>query len=299
MGRTLPPAAGREVPAAHGDAPRLGRTTPANGDMARRGSQLWTREEVVRALALYCVLPFGRFHKGNPEVIALAASLGRTPSAVAYKLTNLASFDPAHRSRGVTGMTNASGLDRQVWSEYYGRWDELAQVMPASRATDGSLPTLDSPEGPTTAERLIRVRRGQEFFRRAVLAAYDGRCCITGIATPELLRASHILPWADAEEQRLNPSNGLCLNAMHDAAFDRGLLTIDERSRVRLSPALARAMPRDAYEAHFERYADRPIRAPERFAPDPEFLRAHRRRAESRLVASTRREVGGRSRQEA
>jgi putative restriction endonuclease len=267
--------------------------------MAKPKQERWTRDQVLRALSLYCVLPFGRLHKANPDVIALAQELGRTPDAVAFKLTNLASFDPQHKARGVGGMANASRLDREVWDEFYGHWDELAQAVPAPRERDGTVFPFEPPEGPTTSERLLRVRRGQHFFRRAVLAAYDDRCCITGISNPELLRASHILPWAESEVNRLNPSNGLCLNALHDAAFDRGLLTIDEDSRVRLSPMLESSMPREAYEAHFERYRHQTIRQPERFAPDPAFLRSHRERSGQQARSSRRRATDGLPIQEA
>src|SRR5207248_3664526 len=77
-------------------------------------------------------------------------------------------------------------------------------------------------------ECMVRVRVNQHFFRAAVLAAYDYKCCITGLAVPELLVASHIVPWAKDPKQRMNPRNGLCLNALHDRAFDRGLMFIDE-----------------------------------------------------------------------
>lgn len=247
--------------------------------MAKAPRIPWKREDVVKALSLYCVLPFGRFHTKNPDVIELAEDLGRSPGSVSLKLCNFASFDEHHKARGVAGMGNASKLDREVWDEFYGRWEKLAEAVPASRKFESeSVPEMQLPVGPTTVERLLRVRRGQQFFRKAVLSAYEDRCCITGIADPSLLRASHILPWSDSEEHRLNPRNGLCLNALHDAAFDEGLLTIDDEFRIQLSSRLARSMPADAYDSHFERYRNKTIRPPDRFAPDPEFLSAHRKR---------------------
>ena len=79
-------------------------------------SKLWTREELIVAINLYCKLPFGRLHKGNPEVIKLANLLGRTPSSVAWKLVNFASFDPSLKARGIKGASNVSNLDRQIWN---------------------------------------------------------------------------------------------------------------------------------------------------------------------------------------
>jgi putative restriction endonuclease len=249
--------------------------------MAKAARIPWKREDVVKALSLYCVLPFGRFHTKNPDVIELARDLGRSPGSVSLKLCNFASFDDHHKARGVAGMGNASKLDREVWDEFYGKWERLADAIPDSRnVAEETLPELKMPSGPTSTERLLKVRRGQRFFRKAVLSAYEDRCWITGIANPDLLRASHILPWSSCEEHRLNPRNGVCLNALHDAAFDEGLLCFDEGLRVRFSPRLARSMPKEAYEAHFGRYLNRAIRPPDRFAPDPEFLRAHRNRCQ-------------------
>src|SRR5207248_1803837 len=90
-------------------------------------------------------------------------------------------------------------------------------------------------------ERLVRVRVNQHFFRATVLAAYDYKCCVTGIAVPELLVASHIVPWATDPKQRMNPRNGLCLNALHDRAFDRGLMFIAEDMTVGFRERLLRA----------------------------------------------------------
>ena len=74
---------------------------------------------------------------------------------------------------------------------------------------------------------LTRAQRvGQRLFRDAVLTAYNARCCITGLAVYRLLVAGHIMPWREDPSQRLNPANGLCLSALHDRAFDIGLITI-------------------------------------------------------------------------
>ena len=77
----------------------------------------WTEEEVLEALKLYRELSFGQMDKANPQVIDLAARIGRTPSAVAMKLCNLASLDPQITASGRTGLPNASALDRKVWSD--------------------------------------------------------------------------------------------------------------------------------------------------------------------------------------
>ena len=84
----------------------------------------------------------------------------------------------------------------------------------------------------------MQQRIKQDFFRRAVLASYRGRCCISGVGEPRLLIASHIVPWREDKANRLNPSNGLCLSAIHDKAFDSYLFSLTDDGRVVLSAAL-------------------------------------------------------------
>ena len=73
-------------------------------------------------------------------------------------------------------------------------------------------------------EGVVKVRVNQSFFRNTVLASYENKCCITGISIPDFLVASHIIPWSKDEKNRLNPENGLCLNSIHDKAFDKGFI---------------------------------------------------------------------------
>ena len=93
----------------------------------------------------------------------------------------------------------------------------------------------------TEAERLVVQRVGQDIFRRGLLEYWDGRCAITGLAVPELLRASHIKPWAacDTDAERLDVFNGLLLAPHLDAAFDAGFITIAEDGTVLVSSKLS------------------------------------------------------------
>lgn len=75
----------------------------------------WQRDELLAAFALYCETPFGRLHSRNPHIAALASPLGRSPSAVAMKLCNLASLDPSQMARGIAGLANVSKADRELW----------------------------------------------------------------------------------------------------------------------------------------------------------------------------------------
>lgn len=244
--------------------------------MSRR---LWTREELVKALSLYCQIPFGRMHSSTPEVIELADRIDRTPSAVALKLVNFASLDPEHQSRGVSGMSNTSAADRAVWEEFYERWDILAEEFSAADdATASDVRTSYRLSTATETQTLGSVlhRRGQAFFRASVLAAHNEQCCITGISEKSLLRASHIVPWATDVALRLNPRNGLCLNVLHDAAFDRGLITLSDKLELRLSSRLRAGIPNPVYTKMFLDYSGCTITHPARHAPSSQFLEHHR-----------------------
>jgi len=94
----------------------------------------------------------------------------------------------------------------------------------------------------TEAERLVVPRIGQNLFRDALMDYWGGRCPLTGITEPALLRASHIVPWADCnDEQRLNVHNGLLLSALWDAAFDCGLVSFADDGTSRASSSLSAA----------------------------------------------------------
>lgn len=97
--------------------------------------------------------------------------------------------------------------------------------------------------GDTEVERIVKERVGQGYFRQALLDYWGGRCPITGISDEPLLRASHIVPWAQcrSDAERLDVFNGLLLAAHWDAAFDRGLVSFDDGGRALIKPGLSEA----------------------------------------------------------
>src|SRR5579863_9800214 len=208
--------------------------------MARRD---WTREELIVAFNLYCKIPFGRIHIRNPLVIKLAQAIGRSPSAVSWKLANFARLDPALRKRSISGATHGARAEVEIWNEFSQDWEKLTfeserlLLEITGRITAAGRYVEEFPEG-KTRETVVRARVNQGFFRAAVLAAYEGRCCITSLAVTQLLSASHIVPWSIDIKNRTNPRNGLCLNALHDRAFDCGLLTVTTELKVKLSSQL-------------------------------------------------------------
>ena len=236
-------------------------------------TRAWTREELVSTLALYYQTEFGKMHSRNPTVVAHAESIGRTPSAVALKLVNFASMDPDLQGRGVAGMSNTSRMDREIWREYHGRWSELADHTPPQHQSN-----TERTSHATERFGSVKQRRGQSFFRAAVMAAYEHKCCITGVSTPALLRASHIVPWSSDASLRLDPRNGLCLNALHDAAFDRGLITLGEGYELKISGRLKAEVPGGIYLEMFQSREGLPIALPERCKPLSDALSYHRER---------------------
>lgn len=126
--------------------------------------------------------------------------------------------------------------------------------------------------------RPVSIRRNQYLFRRMILRLYKGRCAITGLAVPETLRASHIIPWSVDETNRLNPENGICLSATYDAAFDRNLISFDRDYRLILAPALLRHADNEAFKQIFLAYEGRRLSLPECFLPSQKFLERHRKK---------------------
>lgn len=119
---------------------------------------------------------------------------------------------------------------------------ELAVSLPDAPLREFLHRTKGMPKT-TEAERLVVQRVGQDIFRERLMDYWQGRCPLTGITDPALLRASHIKPWKDCEndEERLDVYNGLLLSALWDAAFDRGLVTFDDTGQPMISKVSSEA----------------------------------------------------------
>lgn len=121
----------------------------------------------------------------------------------------------------------------------------------------------------------MKTRVNQNMFRQIVLANYNSKCAITGIDIAELLLASHIIPWSQNEKERLNPENGICLSALYDKAFDRGLIGIDSSNKIVLSPKIIEHCDKEYYDIHFGAIKGLKINMPQKYNPNPLFLEWH------------------------
>lgn len=258
-------------------------------------SETWTRDQLLVAFNLYCKILFAKTKANNPLVVEVAQLIGRSPASVAMKLGNFGSFDPALQIKGIKGLSKASRADREIWDEFNQDWEKLSveseqaterfQANPITivlgsekvkrRNGDHSLRFEDGLSGPSESTREVKARLHQRFFREAVLASYGNSCCVCANPIPQLLTAGHIIPWADREDLRANPRNGLCLCSLHHDAFDCGLWTIEDSYEIKLSSQLMAYLPNKTLEFGFLNYSQTKIRMPDKFWPDKEFLAFH------------------------
>lgn len=235
----------------------------------------WTREETLVALNVYCRTPFGRLHGRNPEIIQIAAALGRTPDALAMKCCNLAAFDTALAQRG---LSKGSRLDEQIWNEFMAVPERVAFEAELAQAnithqeprTEETVQWEDVAGLDRTA--LTKVRVNQHFFRSLILASYRAACAICELPFRPLLVASHIVPWSRDPSLRMNPHNGICLCVLHDRAYDTGLLQITPDYTIAFAPEIEVHANLPAIAAAFLAFSGRPIKLPDRWLPDRELL---------------------------
>ena len=152
------------------------------------------------------------------------------------------SFPQAGGESGVLTVSNEAAL-----AALLRRAASLARALPSQAVTDyqqavtTELAALPAGIVGTEVERLVRQRVGQNKFRDAMLDYWGGACAVTGVAIPEVLRASHAKPWAEcaSDAERLDVFNGFLLSANLDALFDRFLISFDEGGRLMIAPALS------------------------------------------------------------
>lgn len=245
-------------------------------------NNIWNREETIVAFYVYCIIPFASSSKTNPVVIKYANMIGRSPSALNMKIGNIGRLDPELKKKNISGLTHGAKMEEFVWEKFNKDRENL--VYEAERIIEKfSKVSIENlylhPEETDYSGQdkvsLVKTRINQNFFRSSVLSAYNNTCAITGISINEFLIASHIKPWAKDQHNRLNPHNGICLNSIHDKAFDKGLITIDGNYKIIISNRLKDFYTNRFIDDIFKKYEGHKIIIPKKFEPSLEFLEYH------------------------
>lgn len=223
-------------------------------------------------------------HSTNKDIIHLANLIGRTSNSVAIRLVNFASVDPALQARGIKGMDGGKNVVKPIWDEFFHNQEELvflSEEILAQRENSSIenkykelLFDIKDLKGEMVT-REVKTRVNQSVFRQMVLANYATKCAITGIDIPQLLLASHIIPWSKNEKERLNPENGICLSPLYDKAFDKGIIAINTNYEVILSTELKKKKDSPFFNNHFASIENRKIIEPQNYLPRKEFLEYH------------------------
>ncbi|MCV9933696.1 HNH endonuclease [Flavobacterium sp. LS1R47] len=245
--------------------------------------KLWTREELILAFNLYLKIAFGKTHSSNPRIIELANLINRTPASIVMRLGNFASIDPFHINRGITGLKNGMNQVQPIWNEFFNNQEELVflseqilakkENVTIEKKFEEILFDVKDLKGEDIS-RVVKTRVNQSVFRQMVLSNYDNKCAITGIDVPELLLASHIIPWSKNEEHRLNPENGICFSALYDKAFDKGLIGIDLNHEIILSDRIKKKKGTEFFDRYFSKIENQKIISAH-ITPRKEFLEYH------------------------
>lgn len=246
--------------------------------------KIWTKDEFILVFNLYLKLPFGKMHSKTPEVQEMATILGRSVNSISIRLSNFASCDPYHQSRGIKGMVGGIKQCQPIWDEFALNKESLIfeserilaerQFQTIENKYSSLLSDIEHLKGETKI-REVKTRVNQNFFREIVVSNYAGKCAITGIDISELLFASHIIPWSKNEEERLNPENGICLSSLYDKAFDSGLISVNEKYEILISSHLKKKQKLDYYKKYFSHLEKAKLILPEKYKPRREFLQYH------------------------
>lgn len=242
----------------------------------------WTREQLIMALNVYCKIPFKDVKESHPIIQKYAPLIGRSAVALKMKVGNFGRFDPNLRSKGIVGLKHGSKDEELVWNEFWNEPEKLAfesERLFAERSNMSveEFVNIDNQSIPIGKNRyvFIRQRVNQSFFRKMILCAYLNRCCITGISNSFLLEACHILGWSDNEANRMNPSNGLCLNPLFHKAYDNYLLAITPDFRICISDKMLLGIKEENTIRFLNDLKGQQIIMPEKFYPNQDFLSIH------------------------
>ncbi len=245
--------------------------------------RIWEENETLYLFGVFLFEPASAQRKGSPRLSEIGGLLDRGPDSIHRKIEDIRSNDPAYMQREKK-PTKCANLVREVWSELYSesgygpmiRRIEDAYAAFAEQSSVDLDPQFEVEIPPGQDIPIESTRRsGQNIFRMMVANNFDRRCCITGLAVPNLLVASHILPWAESDPyQKTDPSNGLYLNRLHDGLFDRHQMYIDEDMRVQYVDSICHED--ETFDRMLGPYEGQRIREPVRTSISEAYLAEHR-----------------------
>lgn len=189
-------------------------------------------------------------------------------------------INPRQTSYPAKSFCSAAMAQLVEYYEYDSKENEawkLLQVKSGAKQVSKELITIFDIDK-TGEDKVVeaRVRLGQSYFRKMVLKIYQNKCCVTGLNVPQILRASHIVAWAEDKANRMNPENGLCLSATYDAAFDKHLISFDADYRMIVSKELKEYYTSEITKTYFDAYEGKQIILPTQYLPSKNLLEKHR-----------------------
>ena len=230
---------------------------------------------------IFLTEPVRSLPESSPRIQELAGMLNRRPGSIHRKLADIYTSEPSYIESGRT-QTKCAKLVSEIWNDLYSDYDTIMKRMDDAYESVTGLDNgeiiidYDIPPGLDIPVEVTH-RRGQQVFRLRVAHNFECRCCVTGIATPCLMVASHIKAWSESTpKERTDPSNGLYLNRLHDCLFDRHLMTVDEDMRIEYADSLRSGNSDDTYEVFFGRYEGMRIRGPVCNPVNNEYMDGHR-----------------------
>lgn len=171
----------------------------------------------------------------------------------------------------------APAIYEPIFPAYVVEWDPKAlsvKLAPKPLADTATLWTPPNPDERRYALRQVKQRLHQSAFRERVVAAYDGRCALTGLPEVRLVDAAHIIPDGDVERGQPDIRNGICMSRLHHAAYDADLISIDPDHRIHISERLLEQHDGPMLELGLKALKGQLIRMPREdlMKPDPDRL---------------------------
>lgn len=234
----------------------------------------WTHEDIIIAYALYCIMPLNKINSSNKVIQQVAEIISHPVASLVMRMRNFQHLDP----RTSAGLGHVAKADKIIYEEFKHNWGALSLQAEAltGLALFDSTPIQGAKPLSSLTDR-SKTNRERAFFRQSVIAAYDGKCYISGCQLPKMLIASHIKPYRACrdESERVSPENGICLNTFYDKAFDSGLMTITPSMQIRISPIVKNNANDDFTRQWLIDLDGNTLPAVSRFAPQREFLEYH------------------------